>query len=143
MSKKTRQEEAYEYVTSTFIKLLEQDKRISYEHKRSVLAFYEDMFAHGGVRDNMLQAFSNFLGEIDKRMDAARLAGLYEAREALELAIPAGSSWPQSIATQRFVLSIIDEQINVENTKEQTITVTEDTDLTEVGGGDEDDTPLL
>ena len=46
---KTRQEQAYDYVSGTFVKLLEKDDRISYEHKRSVIAFWEDLFAHEGV----------------------------------------------------------------------------------------------
>lgn len=141
---KTRQEEAYEYVTSTFLKLLEQDKRIGYEHKRSVLAFYEDMFAHGGVRDNMLQAFSNFLAETDKRMDAVRKAGIQSVMDSLNMQYTTnGEINPYFDIPYEEVIDLIRGLLHAENTKEQTITVTEDTDLTEVGGGDEDDTPLL
>lgn len=136
----SQQQEAYDFVTSTFIKLLEQDDRISYEHKRSVLAFYEDMFSHEGVRNNMLQAFSNFLDEIDKRMNASRKAGIVQAKDALLLELQ-GSLYPSVSAAEIEV--VIEQLLASESAEEETIPVSEDMDLTEVGGGDEDDTPLL
>lgn len=143
---KSRQEEAYDYVSGNFIKLLEGDDRISYEHKRSVMAFWEDLFAHEGVRNLMVQAFSNFLSEIDLRIDAARKAGMMQIREAFELAVPADAEHPENLAVSKLVLSIIDEQLAVEATPEEPGIKAEDLenmDLSEVGGGDEDDTSPL
>lgn len=133
----SRQEQAYETVTHTFLKLLERDKRISYEHKRSVLAFYKDMFAHEGVRNNMILAFSGFLWNIDKKIDASRKSGMIQIRDMFDNQVI------DSDNIKKLLLSMIDEQISIENSIEETIGDIETTNLTEVGGGDEDDTPLI
>lgn len=136
-NKLTRQENAYKIVTETFLKLLEKDKRISYEHKKSVIAFYEDMFAHEGVRNNMILAFSSFLWDIDGKIDVARKAGMIQIRDMFEHQII------DSDNIKKLLLSMIDEQISAENSTEEIISNIEDTNLSEVGGGDEDDTPLI
>ncbi len=140
---KTRQEEAYEYVSNTFVKLLEQDDRISYEHKRSVIAFWEDLFAHEGVRNNMVQAFSNFLWEIDKINDSARKAGMMQVLSAVELS--ADKEGTEEIYYSD-VIKLIEDLLKSEETPEEpTIKAEdlEDVDLSEVGGNDEDDTSPL
>jgi len=143
---KTRQEEAYEYVSGTFVKLLENDDRISYEHKRSVIAFWEDLFAHEGVRDNMIQAFSNFLGEIDPKIDAARKAGIAQLNDAITRSLPLAQEgtveWAIVKATQRIANELLEAENQVD---EPTIKADdlENIDLSEVGGNDEDDTSPL
>jgi len=138
----TRQEEAYEYISETFQKLLQPDDRIGSEHRESVLAFWADLFTHEGVRNNMLLAFSGFMDEIDKRLDASRKAGIASVKEAIDLEINLDGYFGGTEHLD-IVEDIIKHLLAVENTPEQSITVTDKTDLTEVGGGDEDDTPLL
>lgn len=138
---KNRQEEAYDFVSQTFIKLLERDNRIAYEHKRSVIAFWEDLFAHEGVRNNMIQAFSNFMFEIDDRMSAARKAGMMQVHYAVEKA--AASQTLNKKLTPEMLLMLIDGLVIGEGAPEETIPDVATTDLSEVGGGNEDDTPLL
>lgn len=143
---KTRQEEAYEFVSSNFIKLLEGDSRISYEHKRSVMAFWEDLFAHEGVRNLMVQAFSNFLWEIDKKMESARKAGIMLALSTLELGFPKGVADADVAMTKEQITTLLEGLLKAEETPEEPTIKGEDLenmDLSEVGGGDEDDTPLI
>ena len=143
MSEKSRQEEAYEYVSSNFVALLKGDDRISYEHKRSVIAFWEDLFAHEGVRNLMVQAFSNFLWEIDKRIAAARKGGMQSIHELIEQTAEVNGS--DTIGVTQ-VLELIEEMIRVEETPEEPTIKGDDlanADLSEVGGGDEDDTSPL
>lgn len=150
---RNRQEQAYEYVTETFLKLLQQDKRIGAEHKKSVLAFYKDMFEHEGVRNNMIQAFSNFLGEVDRRIDASRKAGIASVKEALLLQARSNGTMVSDNGNIIGKLDIdlmdtihlINVLLDEENSHEETLTDDDiaNTDLTEVGGGDEDDTPLI
>lgn len=144
MSNKTRQEEGYEYISSTFIRLLQDDPRISHEHKRSVLAWWEDLFAHEGVKNNMLQAFSNFFDEIDKRVDASRKAGLQSAKDAVHAQAKEYDLVGIADATIKigFVYKIIDDLIAAENSPEETVNAA-DMDLSELGEEDEDDTPLV
>lgn len=140
---KTRQEEAYEFIAQTFLKLLGDDEKISYEHKRSVIVFWQDLFAHEGVRNNMLQAFSNFLDEIDGKMDSARKAGMQHVRELIEQTADVNGT--EEIYVND-VLALIDEALKVENTPEEAPIDAKDLenmDLSEVGGGDEDDTSPL
>lgn len=137
--KKSRQEEAYEYVSKLFVKLLEKDDRISYEHKRSVIAFWEDLFAHDGVKNNMVQAFSNFLWEIDKRNEAARKAGIMMALSRVELDFKDFVEVPtKDISTS--ILNLLKEESDVD---EEIIDKIATMDLSEVGGGDEDETPAV
>lgn len=138
---KSRQEEAYEYISGNFVKLLEGDTRISYEHKRSVIAFWEDLFAHEGVRNLMVQAFSNFLWEIDKKNQAALKAGITMALSRIELL--AGDQEEVSV---KAVIAELENMLKEEDTPAETPIKAEDlenVDLSEVGGGDEDDTPLI
>lgn len=123
--KPSRQEEAFDFVTKTFIKLLEQDKRIAYEHKRSVIAFYEDLFAHEGIRNNMVQAFSNLLWDTEASVEKGIM---YELVQVVKM-IPkvAKADDPNTKAIEAMMLELIAEV----------------GDLKEVGGGDEDDTPLI
>lgn len=138
---KSRQEEAYEAVSGTFVKLLEGDNRISYEHKRSVIAFWEDLFAHEGVRNNMVQAFSNFLWEIDKHNEAARKAGIMMAVSRIELL----ADGQEEVSTAA-IIKALEEMLKEESTPEEPTIKGEElenADLTEVGGGNEDDTSPL
>lgn len=144
MIKKSQQEEAYEYVSKTFLKLLQQDPRIGSESREDVLASWDDLFEHEGVRNNMLQAFGNFMDEIDKRMDASRKAGIAQLRDQMILNLR--STEQDNERLQGAIIAInrmANELLAIENSPEQVIPVTENVDLTEVGGGDEDDTPLL
>lgn len=134
--KKSRQEEAYDFVSSTFVKLLEGDNRISYEHKRSVIAFWEDLFAHEGVRNNMVQAFSNFLFEIDTRVDSARKAGIMQALSAIELHSDSNNG------NYSEIVKLLEDLLKSEEAPEEKVNV-EEMDLSEVGGGNEDDTSPL
>ena len=141
MDHRSRQEQAYDEVSSTFIKLLQNDERISYEHKRSVIAFWEDLFAHEGVRNNMVQAFSNFLWEMDKHNESARKAGIMMALTRLELSFKDLVEVPtKDVITE--LTNLLKEE---EAPEEQTIKAEdlENMDLSEVGGGDEDDTSPL
>lgn len=141
MDHRSRQEQAYDEVSSTFIKLLQNDERISYEHKRSVIAFWEDLFAHEGVRNNMVQAFSNFLWEMDKHNESARKAGIMMALTRLELSFKDFVEVPtKDVITE--LTNLLKEE---EAPEEQTIKAEdlENMDLSEVGGGDEDDTSPL
>ncbi len=143
---KSRQEEAYEFVSSTFVKLLEKDDRISYEHKRSVIAFWEDLFAHEGVRNNMVQAFSNFLWEIDKKMESALKAGIMLALSTLELGFPKDVADGDVAMTKEQITALLEGLLKAEETPEEPTIKGEDLanmDLSEVGGGDEDDTSPL
>lgn len=143
---KSRQEEAYEFVSSTFVKLLEKDDRISYDHKRSVIAFWEDLFAHDGVRNNMEQAFSNFLWEIDKKMESARKAGIMLALSTLELGFPNDAAPADVAMTKEQIVTTLEGLLKMEETPEEPTIEADDLenmDLSEVGGGDEDDTSPL
>lgn len=139
----SRQEEAYSSVMNTFTRLVYNDPKI--HNKEDILAFWHDFFENPGVKNNMVQAFSNFLWEIDQRIDAAKLAGMEQIREAFDLAVPGDASHPENLAVSKLVNAIIDEQIALEKTPETELEESEieSTDLTEVGGGDEDDTPLI
>lgn len=144
---KSRQEEAYEYVFGLFIKLLQQDKRISYEHKQSVIAFWQDLFAHEGVRNNMVQAFSNFLWELDEKLDASRRAGIVELSDNMLQVIRSKNNhvW-KTDSVKAFIEGWTKHSLQIESTPEAELLTDEDianADLSEVGGGDEDDTPLV
>lgn len=144
---KPRQEEAYDFVSGTFVKLLENDSRISYEHKRSVIAFWEDLFAHDGVRNNMVQAFSNFLEEIDPKIDAARKAGIVQMEEAITRSIPVNTIpadiWEALVAHVRQTRADLLKSEDAPEEKPIKAEDLEHVDLSEVGGGDEDDTSPL
>lgn len=142
MSEKTRQEEGYEYVSSTFIRLLQDDPRISTEHKRTVLAWWEDLFAHDGVKNNMLQAFSNFFDEVDQRVDATRKAGIAQVDEAISLYAGGVDKVPDGYIKLDQVHAIIKQLLDAENSPEETVDAAS-MDLTELGEEDEDDTPLV
>lgn len=137
--KKSRQEEAFEFVFNTFYRLIEGDKRTP--NKQIVLAMFQDLFGVEEVRSNMVQAFSNFLFEIDDKIDAARKAGIDQLRTTviLEGKRAVGDSGFMSVRTIDHIASNLLES---ENSEEETIEGIENMDLTEVGGGDEDDTPI-
>lgn len=138
---KSRQELAYDKVSDTFVKLLENDTRISYEHKRSVIAFWQDLFAHEGVRNNMIQAFSNFLWDQDNDLDA-KVAGELAVIQNMILHI----ADPENENTKK-ITETLTQMINERMDKAPMRMLTEEeiagVDLSEVGGGDEDDTPLI
>lgn len=136
---KTRQEEAFDYIAETFLKLIQRDKTI--HHKKEVLAFWHDFFEHEGVRNNMLQAINNFLWEIDGKLDAARKAGIDQLRTVvlLEGKRAVGDNGFMAVRT---IDDIANRLLEAENAPEETVNAT-GTDLSEVGGGDEDDTPLM
>lgn len=136
----SRQENAWKFINTTFIKLLQGDKKISYEMKKSVEAFWVDLFAEEIVRNNMLQAINNFLWEIDVKMDSARKAGIMQALSAVELQ---GSNSVTGMVAITDVVKLIEDILKSEESPEEKIQDIENTDLSEVGGGDEDDTPLL
>lgn len=60
---KSRQEIAFDRFAETFIKLVQGARDVP--DKREVLAWWADFFEHPGVRDNMIQAFSNFMWGMD------------------------------------------------------------------------------
>lgn len=133
-SVQSKQEQAFNEVTETFMRLIERDGRI--EHKKEVLAFYNDLFEHPGVRNNMLQAFSNFLWHLDANQDAKAVGAL---QDFLDL-IPKIAD-PENENTQKIMQhlrTLIEEETNTDSED-----VSVDEDLSEVGGGDEDNTPLL
>lgn len=137
--KLTRQEEAFNFVAQTFVKLIEQDKRVA--HKEEVMAFWADFFEHGGIRDNMIQAFENFLWEIDGKMDSARKAGIVSVKEAIETEINlegySGTTEHLDIVSEIIEDLLAAEEIPEENISESDVA---NMDLSEVGGGHEDDT---
>ncbi len=149
MSKeKTRQEEAFEYVTQQFTKLLMGDMKMPADRKKDVIAFWKDVFEYEGTRDNMIQAFSNFLFEIDEKMDAARKAGIAQCSEAIKNDIASLSSdevpvYKAGLKAARNICSII--LLQEMEPAEKTIdgSELENMDLSEVGGGNEDDTSPL
>lgn len=139
-----RQEQAFEFWKKTFLKLIAQSKDIP--RKQDALAELHDFFEYPGIRDNMVQAFSNFLFEIDDKLDASRKAGIQQVRDSFEQALASANPGPgEGVAamTEKAIFALIDEQLKLENTPEETIPDVATTDLSEVGGGDEDDTPLV
>lgn len=139
---KTRQEEAYEYITSDFFKLLERDKRIDPELRGAVIAYWQDLFEHPGVKNNMLQSVSNFLGEVDKRMDASRKAGIVQMKDTLVLNLRSMyQDGPEVGGAIKDLENMAADLIAQEDTAEEIIDP-EAEDLSEVGGADEDDTPI-
>lgn len=138
----TRQEEAYDYITGTFFELLQRDKRIDPEMRGAVIAYWQDLFEHPGIRNNMLQAFSNFLSEIDKRMDASRKAGIVQLRDQLVLNLRGVKQDDEHLeGAIRGLNQMVNELLAQEDTQEE-IVDPEAEDLSEVGGADEDDTPI-
>lgn len=138
---KSRQEEAFEYVTKTFIKLVENDSTI--HDKKDIMAFWQDCFDYPGVRENMIQAFSNFLFDIDDKMDAARKAGIMQVRDVIQRS----ANLPKpKLMTPDIILTIIDGILLDEDQPEERPINGDDVakeDLSEVGGGDENDEPLI
>ncbi len=144
MAEISRQEEAFNYVAQTFLQLIQRDDKIP--HKKEVMAFWQDFFEHEGVRNNMIQAFSNFLWEVDLKLDASRKAGIVQLSNALKLAMPGDATHPENLAVSKLISHVVEQQLASENgAEEKPLTDTEvaETDLSEVGGGNEDDTPLL
>lgn len=144
--KLSRQEEAYQFVTDLFLKLIQNDVRISPEYKKAVVAYWRDMFDHEGVRNNMIQAFSNFLFEIDGKMDSARKAGISQLKDAILQSVGEPEEGTVEYAIAKAVIGISDDLLKAESTPEEkplTDKDIENMDLSEVGGGDEDDTPLI
>ena len=143
---KSRQEEAWEYISNTFIRLINTDKNIAYDHKRSVIAFWEDLFWHDGVKNNILQAVSNLLWEIDGKMDSARKAGIMMALSTIERNFPKDAEASGVAMTKQQITLLLESLLKSEgNPEEQELGEDEiqDMDLSEVGGNDEDDTPLV
>lgn len=140
----SRQEGAFDFVAGTFLRLIENDPRVA--NKKEVLAFWHDFFAHEGVRNNMIQAFSNFLWEVDGRINSARKAGMVQIKEAIELEAKKYQLENIDDATIRisYVYELIDQMLSAESTPEETLTdeAIAKMDLSEVGGGNEDDTPI-
>lgn len=133
MSEKSRQEKVFDQIAVTFVRLIQRDKDIP--HKREVLAYWEDFFAHQGVRNNMVQAISNYLWDLDDQTDAK----LKDEMKALLDIIPKVADADNE--NTKKIMAAITAIINVENVIEE-VSVG-NTDLAEVGGGDEDDTPLI
>lgn len=133
MPEKTREKEAFNQIAITFVRLIQRDKDIP--HKREVIAYWEDFFAHPGVKANMVQAISNFLWDQDDKVDAK----LKDEMKALLDIIPKVAD-ADNENTQK-IMAAITAMINVETIIEDV--KVEDVDLSEVGGGDEDDTSPL
>lgn len=65
---RSRQEQAFTLWSQNFIRLVSVSKDVP--EKTAVLAHFEDMFNHPGVRSNMLQAFTNFMWDFDKKVES-------------------------------------------------------------------------
>lgn len=142
---KTRQEEACEYIGDIFIKLIQENKKLSYEYKRSLMAFMGDIITDENVKNDMLQAMSNFLNEIDKKLDSARKAGIIEVKESINRLVSSrGVDFKYiSVATVRLSCDLLIERENTPEEEPLTTDEIADMDLREVGGGDEDDSPII
>lgn len=66
---KSRQEIAFNDWKDTFQKLVLSDKKLSPEVKRDIQAGIEDMMSYPGIFENMIQAFSNFMWGMDRRIE--------------------------------------------------------------------------
>ncbi len=140
----TRQEEAYNFIANNFIELVQKDKKLAYDYKRSLLAFLGDAMADENVMNDLLQAISNFLWEIDKKIDSSRKAGMIELKDAIRITFnPNGEMFKEAHLCS--ILALCDSIVDKENTPDEP-SLTDDEvsnmDLSEVGGGDEDDSPL-
>jgi hypothetical protein len=140
---KTRQEVAYDYISEHLIKLLQKDDRIAYEHKRSVISFWQDLFEHEGVKNNLLMAISDYLFEVDVKLQAARQAGIVQILDAIRLERGNLTEGTEAFGALGAVLKLGEEILVEEKKPEEMIQDIENTDLSEVGGGDEDDTSPL
>lgn len=141
MAKPTRQEVAYQEIGATFLALIQRDPLIDTETRKTVVAWWVDLFDHPGVANNMKLAISNLLAQQDKRVDAARKAGMVQVLEAFDLAVPADAKHPANLAVSKLVHSIVSEQLEQENSPVEMIGP-EDMDLSELGEEDEDNTPI-
>jgi hypothetical protein len=135
---KSRQEAAYELVTTTFIRLLERDPRIP--QKQEVLAYYQDLFDYSGVRSNMILAFGALLENMDEKIQKEVYQELRVVRSMLgEVADPEDES-TYKISMMLDALIAEEKQTTDYQTPEQLLA--EVGDLSEVSGNNEDDTPL-
>lgn len=137
-TKLSRQEQGFNFFAEMFLKLIAADKKI--EHKKEVLAYFHDLLEHGGVRNNMIQAFSEFMWEHDKKCQADLVSELKTIQSMF-------ASMLTQNETTEIVIKTLDQFIAeswqpVEYQKAEEL-IAEVGDLSEVGGGDEDDTPLL
>lgn len=140
----SRQEQAWGFINSTFLKLIMSDKKVPYEVKKSIEAFWIDLFATNAVRENMIQAVNNFLWEIDIKVDSARRAGIQQLNDAITgrfLELPQEGTVERAIV--KTVTFTAKQLLDAENSPEEMIQDIENTDLSEVGGGDEDDSPIV
>lgn len=135
----SRQEEAFDYVAQTFLKLIQKDKTIP--HKKEVMAFWHDFFEHEGVRNNMIQAFSNLLWEIDGKIENAKAVELLELQKMVDKVADPENENTKKIKT--LISKLIDEKKTTIKFQSPDELLDEVGDLSEVGGGNEDDTPLI
>ena len=137
--KKTNQQEAFEYISTTFQKSVLADENISYEFRKDIIAGWEDISQDPIIGTHLLQAVTNFLWEVDGKLEAARKAGIVMALTRLELVYGINPT-PEQQATIRELENLLKEESAAE---EQEVSDVGELDLSEVGGNDEDDTPLV
>lgn len=146
------QEELFNFWEKNFIKLIESATDVP--QKKEIVAGWKDALEWPGVRSTMIQAFSNILWEFSKKLDAARGAGMIELRNALVAQANANGSKVSITGDTFSVVGKLDMDIaqmlqtaynllEAEKSAEEPMGDVSKIDLTEVGGGDEDDTPLL
>ena len=138
--KKTNQEEALEFISTAFKASVSVDRKIDPNDRKAITDWWEEAIINEPIIGlHLLQAITNFLWEIDKKMESAHKAGIVMAITRLELVfnanpIPGG----ESIIAE--LVQLLKEESNPEVTE---LTDVDKVDLSEVGGNDEDDTPLV
>lgn len=142
MAHPTRQEIAYQEIGATFLTLIQRDPLIDPEMRKTVVAWWVDLFDHPGVANNMKLAISNLLAQQDKRVDAARKAGIQSVRDAIEMQYNSAKLlYPSVDIPLEEINGVIDALLFAEESTEEVIDAAE-MDLSEVGGNDEDNTPI-
>lgn len=69
MSEKSRQEIAFVQWSDNFLLLINRDKSIGADDRATIMAEMQDVLQYPVVRQNMIQAFSNFMWSMDETIE--------------------------------------------------------------------------
>jgi len=139
---KSRQEIGFELWVRTFVQLVGENKDMP--HKKEVLAWWHDFFEHRGVRDNMLQAFTNFMWDYDDKVQEDVASELKMLLTMIpKVADPENENTKRIVQTLEELIDDATEPLDFQPANELNAEFS-DQDLEEVGGSDpKDNTSLL
>ena len=137
----SRQEQGFELWKVTFFKLITTDKTIPYEDRKMILGMLHDVMDLPVVRTNMVQAFSNFMWSNDDKVQQDVANELKTLQSMIPKLVQPGSK--DAAVIRHAMEDIIREAEEVVNYHDASDIIAEEPDLSEVGGDEEDNRPML